>query len=98
MVFYTSRILPFQMMFDRLTRTKCIFDGAENKWERSEQSWGSGGLPPGKIFITTPFRLLENAPFGRIYHLKKQRIITSDGGPSGKFKKITAISRVDTLF
>ena len=24
---------------------------------------GSGGLPPGKFFMTTPFRSLENAPF-----------------------------------
>ena len=71
--------LPFQVMFDRLTKTKCIFYGAENKCERSEQSWGSGGLPPGKILITTPLRLLENALFGRFYHLKKQRSITSDG-------------------
>ena len=23
---------------------------------------GSGGVPPGKFFMTTPFRLFENAP------------------------------------
>ena len=28
--------------------------------ERSEQKWGSGGLPLGKFFM--PFRSLENAP------------------------------------
>ena len=70
-------------MFDSIMRSKCIFDEAETKCERSEQSWGSGGLPPGKILVATPFRLLENAPFWRIYHLKKQSIM-SDGSPSWK--------------
>ena len=36
--------------------------GAETRSERSEEKWGSGGLPPGKFFMTTPFRSLENAP------------------------------------
>ena len=31
--------------------------------ERCKQKWGSRGLPPGKNFMTTPFRSLENAPF-----------------------------------
>ena len=35
---------------------------ADTKCERSEQEWGQG-LAPGKIFATTPFRSLENAPF-----------------------------------
>ena len=30
--------------------------------EGMEKKWGSGGLPPGKIFKTTPFGSLENAP------------------------------------
>ena len=38
-------------------------EGAERRCERSEEKWGSGGLPPGKLFMTTPFKLLENAPF-----------------------------------
>ena len=37
--------------------------GAETRSERSEEKWGSGDLPPGKFFMTTPFRSLENAPF-----------------------------------
>ena len=28
-----------------------------------KKKWGSGGLPPGKLFMTTPFRSLENASF-----------------------------------
>ena len=43
--------------------TKLILGGAETKCEQSEQKSGSRGLPPGKIFMTTPFRWLENAPF-----------------------------------
>ena len=37
--------------------------GAETISERSEKELGSGGKPPGKFFMTTPFRSLENAPF-----------------------------------
>ena len=36
--------------------------GAERRSEVSEEKWGSGGLPAGKLFKTTPFRSLENAP------------------------------------
>ena len=36
---------------------------AETRSERGEQKWESGGLPPGKFFMTTPFTSLENAPF-----------------------------------
>ena len=42
--------------------TKFIL-GAETRSEQSEGKWGSGGLPPGKFFMTTLFRSLENAPF-----------------------------------
>ena len=40
-----------------------IGGGAQAKFERSEQKRGSGGLLPGKFFMTTSFRSLENAPF-----------------------------------
>ena len=68
-------------MFDRITRTKYRLEGADTKCEPRERNWGSGGLPPGKILMTMPFRLLESAPFWRICHVKKKSI-TSDGGPS----------------
>ena len=41
------------------SRNEIHIGGAER---RSEQKWGSGALPPGKFFMTTPFRSLENAP------------------------------------
>ena len=40
-----------------------IGGGAEKRSERCEQRRGSVGLPPGKFFMTTPFRSLEKAPF-----------------------------------
>ena len=44
--------------------TKLILGGgAETRSEQREQEWGFGGLPPGKFFMTTPLRSLENAPF-----------------------------------
>ena len=83
-------------MFDRITRTKCILEGADTKCEPSERNSGFVGLPPGKIFMTTPFKLLENGSFfWRICNLKKNSIM-SDGGPPKKFKKIASISPVDT--
>ena len=42
---------------------KIHIGGAEMRYERSEEKRGFGGLPPGKFFMTTPFRSLENAPF-----------------------------------
>ena len=44
-------------------RNEIHIGGAERSSERSEEKWGSGGLPPGKFFMTTPLRSLENAPF-----------------------------------
>ena len=50
--------------WSRPVGTKFIFGGgAETECKRSEQKQGSGGLLPGKFFITMPFRSLENAPF-----------------------------------
>ena len=46
----------------RLIRTRFIFGGAENL-QTQQVELGSGGLAPGKSFMTIPFRLLENNPF-----------------------------------
>ena len=37
--------------------------GAEARCEQNEEKQVLGGLPPGKFFMTTPFKLLENDPF-----------------------------------
>ena len=42
-------------------RNEIHIGGAEISSERSEQKWGSVDLPPGKFFMITPFRSLENA-------------------------------------
>ena len=51
------------MLVAQARRNEIDIGGAERRCERSEQKWGSGGLPPGKFLMTTPFRSLENAPF-----------------------------------
>ena len=43
-------------------RNEIAIGGAERRCVRSEKKWGSGGLPPGKFSMTTPFRSLESAP------------------------------------
>ena len=52
-----------QVMFDRLIRIKFMLGRVEDSYERSEQMRESGGLPPGKVIVTTPIRSLENAQF-----------------------------------
>ena len=45
--------------------------------ERSEQTWGSGGLPPEKFLETTPLRRSENegnALFSYVLHHKPDYI------------------------
>ena len=44
-------------------RNEIHIGGAGTRSERGEEKWGSGGLPLGKFFMTTPFGSLENAPF-----------------------------------
>ena len=51
------------ILFCHAHRNEIHIGGADTGSERSEQKLGSGGLPPGKSFLTTPFRSLENAPF-----------------------------------
>ena len=51
------------------------FGGA--RCERSEQTWGSGGLPPEKLLETTPLRRSENegnALFSYVLHHKPDYI------------------------
>ena len=69
------------MLFDRLTRPKCILEGAETRRERSEQSWGSGGLAPRKIVYRHALYVVGKRPFWRICHLKKQSITGVDPFP-----------------
>ena len=50
---------------------------AEARCTRREENWGSGGLPPGKFSVTTPFRSLQNA------HILKNLLFVFEG----KFRK-----------
>ena len=72
--------------------------GAEIRCERSEQKWGSGGLPPRKFFMTTPFRSLENAPFLENVPLAEAKITTNESLSLKILKSLTSMTSKDIPF
>ena len=79
-------------------RNEIHIGGAETRRERSELKRGSGGLPPGKFFMTTPFRSLENAPFSENLLLTEAKNHHWWGFFQENFSKKSPISQGCILF
>ena len=55
--------MQFVLCYAMQARRNEIDIGGLKRGASEASKMGSGGLPPGKIFMTTPFRSLENASF-----------------------------------
>ena len=59
---------------------------------------GVRGLAPGKFFMTTPFRSLENAPFLENVPLTEAKITTNESHALKILKSLTSMTSKDIAF